>query len=700
MNLNNLFGKLRKKNRNHYKQIIFCVTLASLLVSCMFALILSPYIQKRLPLGGDSRKQIYMILGIALIGCFIFMIYAANIFLRYKSRELGVFMALGAQKGKLLRALITEIFLLAAACSLAGIVLGNAVSFLIGKGFEFIINSPEADSFALSFEGLAGAAVFSISGGVCMIGTASRFIRKNSLMDIINEQRKCEPVTKMVSSRYLAKGLAFISIGVLGGLIFPTVGGLLWKRNFGILPYGFYLFLIAGIYYILVFSVSVHKKGKNPGKYYKNLISYGMLKFQGASVVKNMLIITLLIAAALFAFFYSPTMYLQILVSQEQISDEFRYAYLENADMITKEGLDVLAKEYNLEIQDYRSVQFIRLLGSGMNRDNYDSNGKLIEFYQERMAYMEFISVSEYNQATGQDISVKKGGYKYISYKENRTNFWFLPEDLDRAENAYTGQVMPLSFEGVVIYDGLVRERGTDGNARYVINDEDYLELCQGLPPEMKVNQVLFNVNNKGQSYEFAKELYKEFCGSVSEQMRVIVSYDEYIESQNEEYDPFYSERVELYPDRPEVDTDWKFKPSFKVLEQKAAFLGFATFYLLFLFVAIISLAAAGIIGYTRSTVIAVKNKQVYDDIRKLGANHAYILRLLKSQIKKLYVLPTIIGVCVMFFYYFLMLWQNDRGISKSESLALWVDVIICILVCLFQYAGYWISMKKAEAII
>lgn len=46
-------------------------------------------------------------------------------------------------------------------------------------------------------------------------------------------------------------------------------------------------------------------------------------------------------------------------------------------------------------------------------------------------------------------------------------------------------------------------------------------------------------------------------------------------------------------------------------------------------------LAAIGVIAYTRSQTIGISNKQVYDDIRKLGADDNYILRCIKAQLKK-----------------------------------------------------------------
>ena len=45
------------------------------------------------------------------------------------------------------------------------------------------------------------------------------------------------------------------------------------------------------------------RKGKNR---YKSIISASMMKFQGRQTVRNMLVITVLVAGAYFAAFYSP----------------------------------------------------------------------------------------------------------------------------------------------------------------------------------------------------------------------------------------------------------------------------------------------------------------------------------------------------------------------------------------------------------
>ena len=103
MTLSDLMKKLRKVNTRQYRQFWMCVVFANVLVAAFLGVLFSEFIQNALPEGGDSRKQIYLIFGIAVIGCFIFVLYAMGLFLRYKSKEVGVFLALGTKKNDYLK---------------------------------------------------------------------------------------------------------------------------------------------------------------------------------------------------------------------------------------------------------------------------------------------------------------------------------------------------------------------------------------------------------------------------------------------------------------------------------------------------------------------------------------------------------------------------------------------------------------------
>lgn len=698
MTMLNLFTKLKKYNKGNYRQFSFCYALSVILVSTLTLFMLSPFVQSRLPIGGDSRKMLYMVYAVAVLGCVLFIIYATGLFLRFKSREVGIFMALGTPKRVFAKTLTKEIVLLILKLGIAGIIIGGVIAFVFGKVYEGFVQSATGDNFSLPLTGFIGSFLF-VTITVCIVmGMAVRFLKRANLIEILNEERRTEPIKKNVDTKYLVWGIILIAVGLLGGLIIPYIVSTMLKRSLSGFPYIFYVLVFIGLYRVMVYSIAVHKKGRHPQKYYKNLISFGMMKFQGISVVRNMLIVTLLIAGSLFAIFFSATNLIQGLGSAASEANDISYRYLGDAEKLTQEQVEKLEEDYQVGIDNYREAEFLRLLGSGVSRENYDKSGKLIEEYRKQDYIKNFISADEFERVTGIAVNVQPGMYQYISREGNNENYWFLPDDLDLVQNPDSGLQKPLSYAGTVEYSSFFYHYGQDGNANYILNDEDYVELEKGLSDEMHMTHILFDLSDTGDTYGFSKDLYARYCNSVSDSMKKMSAYDEYREATDSEYS--YSEPVEIEPERLGMEIDWKYAPVFVPIQEKSFVQSYATLLLFFIFVAIVCLVSAGVIGYTRSITVAIKSKSVLMDVKKLGADRTYLNRVLKEQVKKVYVLPTIVAVVLMFVYYTLTLWQNDGTITLNEYPMIAVNVLTCLAVCIYQYVLYRYSLKKAGKVI
>lgn len=702
MTLNKIFYKLRKKNKENYRQLQFCIMFAAFLISSFISIVLNPAIQGALPAGGDSRKQVYMIFCIAVIGCFVFTIYAAGLFLRYKSREIGIFLALGAGKKRLSKALYSDLGKIILMQSAIGIAAGTVMAFLALCLFQAVFPLGIEDAALISLSGLAVSVLFCTVAGVSVMIQAYRFTKKSNIIDILNEQRKNEPLKDNIKSRYLTVGVVCLIAGILiAGVGAPTYTKIT-KQYLGILPNMFYLLSLFGLYRILIYSIVVHKRGKNPQKYYKNIISYGLLKFQGRSIVKNMLIVSLLIICGLFACLYSPTKYS---LDQEAVRSnpvDFSIFYPHNADELEKEDIMKLAEEHNVQITDYHEAEFIRLLGSGVNREDIDEAGKLIEIYEKEHMYFSFLKESAYNEITGQNLKLENGTYKLLINDTMYENIFYNFKDLDYVTNQYSNVEKEFQSAGTEKFAGLVNDRGVNGASRYIISDADYEALSKGLPEEMRVRNILFNVEDIDSSFPFAKELYKEFCNRASENMLQMSEYDEHQEQlkMKEEGGYAYADTIHPDPEHPEEMADWRYVPSFKILYIRNGFLSFSIFYMLFIYVTVICLAAAGVISYTRSMTVAVKNRKVFEDVRKLGANNEYLKRILVSQIRKVFVLPTVMGCLIMLLWFPLMLWQNDGKLTGTEAQVIGIELLLCMAIAAYQYVIYRVSMKKAHKVV
>ena len=702
MTMNKVFAKLQKGGKVNYAQIKSCFTFAMVLISTFISIVMNSAVKDVLPQGGDSIKQVYMIFGIALIGCLVFTVYAGGLFLRYKSKEIGVFLALGAQKKQLSKSLYNDLLGIIINGICLGIIIGTFFAFLILKFFQLTLSVGIERVSLLSLSGITVSLLFGCIVGACILILAARFMRRTNIIDIMNEERKNENLKKDIDQKYLVRGIGSLILGlvIIGVLIpvFTRVTG----RVLGAWTNVFFLLVILGIYRIMVYSISVHKRGNNPQIYYKNIIPYGMLKFQGSSIVKNMLVVTLLIICSLFACLYTPTKYIveQNMIRQSPV--DFSMSYLHDTDNLKQEDIFQLAKKNGVEIIEYHEIEFIRLLGSGVNRDNIDDKGNVIQEYEKQRFYYCFMSVSQYNEITGEQISIDNGHYRLLVDSNMYENMYNKFDDLDYVENPYTNQSMDLEYDGNAEGNGLVDKDGFQSLSRYVINDQDYKALGQGLPEDRQLSNVIFNVQDIDASYPFALELYKSFCDNASPNMMHLTYYDEHQEEVNIGIDGYYGygDSITVNAGHPEEYPDWKYVPNFKILEMKNGFLSFAVFYLLFIVVTIICFAAVGVISYTRSITIAVSNKETFNDIRKLGANEDYLKRVLRKLIKNVYVLPTLIGCLAMLIWYPLTLWQNDGHLTTGEMQIVMIEILLCVGVGLYQCILYKASIKNTGKIV
>ena len=137
-----VYAALRRKNRGQYGLLAGCCFFSVLLITAYACMMHSPTILTILPEGGDSRKQVMMVFVLAVLGCAVFTTYAAGLFFRQKSRETGVFLALGAARGQLRRELGRELALIAFGSCAAGAVLGAPLAWGIWQLFRtFLVDS-------------------------------------------------------------------------------------------------------------------------------------------------------------------------------------------------------------------------------------------------------------------------------------------------------------------------------------------------------------------------------------------------------------------------------------------------------------------------------------------------------------------------------------------------------------------------------
>ena len=192
--MKDLERKLQKADYKQARLYLFCNFIALMLISAYSILMLSPTVQLVFPEGGDSRKQMIAIFSLTLFGCGVFTIYAASLFFRKKSKQLGVLMALGASKKRLAPGLFKEVLFLSSSASIAGILAGFPLVWILWNGFRLLIVDSSDMVLNLNLSCLFIPVFFALLVVIFSLALANRYLVRTNILDIIHEEHKNEPV--------------------------------------------------------------------------------------------------------------------------------------------------------------------------------------------------------------------------------------------------------------------------------------------------------------------------------------------------------------------------------------------------------------------------------------------------------------------------------------------------------------------------
>lgn len=699
MTLTAVFHKLRRHNSKNYVLYLFCNFISLLLLTAYSGMIFSPTVLSILPEGGDSRKQIYMIFAMACIGCLVFTIYAAALFYRMKSREIGTMMLLGASRKVLARAMLREVALLSSVSSLVGAVLGLPLAWLIWRLFRLlIIDSPEM-TLHFDFRCLFLSVVFVIF----VIATAFLLglicLKKTNIMDVVNTAHKNEPLPR--SRKWFgAAGVLLLLFGAVFGYNAPV----LYMKHFQAYPpawinlaygpvfIGLYLFLLHVV--TSGFNLSRRKK-------YKGLIARSMMKFQGRQTVNSMMVVTVLIAGGLFAAFYLPMMGSGQVMANEVRSFDYgvRYPFSMAEAVPDRDETVAMAQAADLSgVKDWRQAE-VSYLGVSGNEQVEDDGGKFHYEYMEIRGGEFFLSESQFTALTKAECHVPAGQYLAVN-SMGKTDSYLLSEDIDLITNMTTRTAISTRFGGYQ-EDSMLGERGY-----YILNDGDFAKVTRGLDDQWKERMVFFNSDGED-NYTFARSYFDAFVDAfrtspAGKECERPSYYDRIRKIVENERGQTYWGDTDLmdqvfYKDR---DSNgfrlyWAYMPWSKSLESHEFLKTMAVFLMMFLFIALICLAVAMIICYTRSITIAINNRYVFDDLKRLGASPAFLRREVRRQSFRIFGIPATVGCIMMYLLYSMIMYANDGAFTRDECLGLAVCLLVVLAVGAVICLIYRITLRQ-----
>ena len=695
--MNKIYKKLRKNTKGQYYLLSFCVFLSVLLVTSFSLMYFGPTVQEFLPEGGDTRKMASLLLGITAVGCFVFTVYAAGLFFRFKAREYGILMALGTEKRQLKKLLFQELSVVTAGASLAGLLVSVPASFLIWKLFELFIISNEQMTYRFGAVGFLPGILFACILA-CVLGAAGRrFINRSDIMEILRTQQKTEMVKEIQPWAFPA-GVVLTILGILLGSGLPQVAAKVFGIGLPGIVNLFYLFSLVGIYWILLSAVAQSRAKKDRSKYYGNLVSISLMRFTAKATTKNMCVMTLLIFVCGFSSFYGMQYILAGGSVQTENSKDFYLHYPVLEEQIGKEEIYDTAASYGIEVTDFMEHTATNLVVSYHAKDFDDDTSRYIEVYREKEMASVFVPESDFEKLSGQDITVAPGTYQTVTTTDYH-GFFEYEDGLQEVMNPDTGKTYPLIYGGTVESDVLAP---ISEPFAYVVSDEAYQEMTEGVQDAYKEWIISFNAVNVEDSYDFAKDLlaqYTERATDLSNHMGYWNIWAQKIADESgNEYS--YGDRINMTMDNNMLLGDWKYAPAFNIITAQDRMQMISVYVMLCLYIFIISLAAVSVMAYVRSISVATDNKGLFESLTKLGADKRYKRNVLKKQIARIVQYPGMIGCVLGFVFAFVMDFMNDGMISAIECKALAILAVMLLGMGGILYVVYKYAMHKAEKIV
>ena len=695
-----VYAALRRKNRGQYALLAGCSFFSVLLITAYACMMRSPTILTVLPEGGDSRKQVMMVFVLSVIGCAVFTAYAAGLFFRQKSRETGVFLALGASRKQLRGEQGKELAVISLCSCAAGAALGGPLAWAVWQLFRlFLVDSqemallsfdPQAYVLSLAFAAYVVAMLFLLGG---------RSVRKTNIIDIVQESHTSEPI-RDVKRWYGWVSILLVAVGAVAGYLMLNffVNVLHWYPPEGLTAI-FYLPALIGLYMMLLHTVVNGWRSRHK---YRDIIATSMMKFQGRQTVRNMLVMTLLIAGAYFAAFYAPMLSTSSAYSFSTRPVDCEYHWRADQDWPGQDEVSALASEYGVDITSWQQVEAATLAGDGyveVEQDNGALGTTYTDEYREIASSATFFSESAWNALTGQSVDLAPGTCANVLDDEGGSDY-LSGGDVTLVTNMVTGERLSVTPAEPLRYTMLL--------GCYVLDDADYATITAGLTDLWRESWVFFNVANVQASYPFAKALFNEIVDRSTPEIEVFDAWDpvarELAIAEKGSYD--YDSREYLadhnlaiidFDDRDSTEfrNYWLYMPQFRVLDQNDFVTTMAVFLMLFIFIALVCFAAVIVIAFTRCMTIALTNRRVYDDLRHLGAPNAYLFRSVKGQVSRVFLAPAIVGTGVISAFYGMILYFNDNRFTPGELAGMGTCAAVVAALSLVLYSVYRFTRRS-----
>ncbi|VEF46199.1 ABC transporter permease [Bacillus freudenreichii] len=475
MNINQIVVRNLKKNIKNYYLYVFALIFSVALYFAFVTLQYDPSMDetKGTIKGGAAVRAASVIL-VAIVS--VFLLYANNLFIKRRSKEIGLFQLIGMTKSKIFRLLSAENSILYFGSLVIGIFIGFSVSKLIIMIFYKITGIDAIATLTFSSKALTQTVIVFTIIYLFILLMNYIFIKRQTILSLFHVLSSTESKVKNLSKLQAI-------IGVLGIIMIGTgyyVSSKLFSGDFTTMPqlFGAMLFILAfviiGTYFFYKGSVSfifhLIRKRKNGYLNINEVLSLSSIMFRMKS---NALLLTIITTVSALAIGLLSLSYISYYSAEKTARDNVPADFVLTDIKETKELKDTF-KSNKIAF----SETMIHVLQIEVNiKDILDSDLKGMEF-DPNVTVLSVVSDKEVDNIDVSPDDTIFTGYsdamqKFVPFKDQGIIKWTMPNGTItqnykgmRKEHllswTFTNGGMPVAIVDETVFNRLKKELDPD----------------------------------------------------------------------------------------------------------------------------------------------------------------------------------------------------------------------------------------------
>lgn len=210
MTLNEISRKLFRNNRKQYGLFFFSIVFSLAMTGAYGVLQYSPTVTDVLIDGGSTQTISQAMYFGSMLGILVFLVYADSLFLKYKSREIGIFLSLGISRRNVQKIVVREYTLLFQIAASAGLLLSVPLAYFCWSFLNLFLKTQET-AFSIGWQGLCIAFIFSVLNWLILRAVNCSYIKKLDILKILktsdeNEKAADGNLPKLILGALLVPG--------------------------------------------------------------------------------------------------------------------------------------------------------------------------------------------------------------------------------------------------------------------------------------------------------------------------------------------------------------------------------------------------------------------------------------------------------------------------------------------------------------